>query len=74
MCIRDREKRAAEVAAFKAQTRSQVGLLVGAGALLAAVGYAAPAEFMQHFIVFALSCFIGFSVIWNCLLYTSRCV
>ncbi len=59
------EKRAAEVATFKAQTRSQVGLLAGAGALLALVGYAAPAEFMQHFIVFALSCFIGFSVIWN---------
>ena len=59
------EKRAAEVAAFKAQTRSQVGLLVGAGALLALVGYAAPVEFMQHFIVFALACFIGFSVIWN---------
>ena len=59
------EKRAREVAVFKAQTRSQVGLLVGAGALLGLVGYAAPAEFMQHFIVFALACFIGFSVIWN---------
>ena len=59
------EKRAQEVAVFKAQTRSQVGLLVGAGVLLALVGYAAPAEFMQHFIVFALACFIGFSVIWN---------
>ena len=59
------ERRAHEVAVFKAQTRSQVGLLVGAGALLGLVGYAAPAEFMQHFIVFALACFIGFSVIWN---------
>ena len=59
------EKRAQEVAVFKAQTRSQVGLLVGAGLLLALVGAYAPTEFMQHFIVFALACFIGFSVIWN---------
>ena len=59
------QRRATEVAAFKAQTRNQVGLLAVGGALMAAVGYAAPAEFMQHFIVFALACFIGFSVIWN---------
>jgi H+-translocating NAD(P) transhydrogenase subunit alpha len=59
------EKRAQEVAVFKAQTRSQVGLLAGAGLLLALVGAYAPTEFMQHFIVFALACFIGFSVIWN---------
>ena len=59
------EKRAQEVAVFKAQTKSQVGLLVGAGLLLALVGAFAPTEFMQHFIVFALACFIGFSVIWN---------
>ncbi len=59
------ERRAAESAAFKAQTRSQVGLLVAAGGLLALVGVFAPAEFMQHFIVFVLACFIGFSVIWN---------
>jgi NAD(P) transhydrogenase subunit alpha len=59
------ERRAAETAAFKSQTISQVGLLVGAGALLALVGAFAPAEFMSHFIVFVLSCFIGFSVIWN---------
>ena len=59
------ERRAKEVADFKGQTRNQVGLLVIGGALLALVGYAAPAEFMQHFIVFALACFIGFSVIWN---------
>ena len=59
------ERRAREVALFKAQTKSQVGLLVGAGLLLALVGAYAPTEFMQHFIVFALACFIGFSVIWN---------
>jgi H+-translocating NAD(P) transhydrogenase subunit alpha len=59
------ERRAKEVAAFKAQTRNQVGLLVIGGALMALVGAFAPQEFMAHFIVFALSCFIGFSVIWN---------
>jgi len=59
------EKRAAEMAAFKAQTRQQVTLLTVAGALLLAVGLVAPASFMQHFIVFVLSVFIGFQVIWN---------
>ena len=59
------QKRAAENAAFKAQTRSQVTMLVVAGLLLGAVGAFAPAEFMSHFIVFVLACFIGFSVIWN---------
>ncbi len=28
-------------------------------------GLYAPASFMQHFIVFVLSVFIGFQVIWN---------
>jgi len=59
------ERRANEVAAFKAQTRNQV-TLIGVGAvLLLGVGLIAPASFMQHFIVFVLSCFIGFQVIWN---------
>ncbi|MEX0305461.1 MAG: Re/Si-specific NAD(P)(+) transhydrogenase subunit alpha [Leisingera sp.] len=59
------EKRAQEVEAFKAQTKSQVSMLVGGGALLLLVGLFAPASFMQHFIVFALSCFVGFQVIWG---------
>nr|WP_255618425.1 Re/Si-specific NAD(P)(+) transhydrogenase subunit alpha [Roseibaca sp. Y0-43] len=59
------EKRAAEVAAFKAQTKQQVILLSVAAVLLLAVGMVAPASFMQHFIVFVLSVFIGFQVIWN---------
>jgi len=59
------EKRAKEVAAFKAQTRSQVTLLVVGAALLLGVGLVAPASFMQHFIVFVLSVFVGFQVIWN---------
>ncbi|WP_238365790.1 Re/Si-specific NAD(P)(+) transhydrogenase subunit alpha [Mesobacterium pallidum] len=59
------EKRANEIAAFKAQTKSQVTLLAVGGALLLAVGLVAPASFMQHFIVFVLSVFVGFQVIWN---------
>ena len=32
---------------------------------MAVIGAYAPASFMQHFIVFALACFVGFQVIWN---------
>ena len=59
------EKRANEIAAFKTQTRNQVVLLSVGALLLLAVGLVAPASFMQHFIVFVLSVFIGFQVIWN---------
>ena len=59
------EKRAAEVAAFKAQTRNQVMLLVIGGGLMLLAGLYTPASFMSHFIVFVLSVFIGFQVIWN---------
>ncbi|RJL12113.1 Re/Si-specific NAD(P)(+) transhydrogenase subunit alpha [Paracoccus siganidrum] len=59
------EKRAAEIAAFKAETKSQVTLLAGGGLLLLLVGLVAPASFMSHFIVFVLACFVGFRVIWN---------
>ena len=59
------EKRAREVAAFRSETRSQVALLAGGGALILLAGLWAPASFMQHFIVFVLSVFVGFQVIWN---------
>jgi NAD(P) transhydrogenase subunit alpha len=59
------EKRAQEVAAFKAQTRQQFTLLGVGGALLLLAGIFAPASFMSHFIVFVLACFVGFQVIWN---------
>ncbi|ANY83816.1 NAD(P) transhydrogenase subunit alpha (plasmid) [Microvirga ossetica] len=59
------EKRAQEADAFRAQTRTQVGLLVAGGLLIALVGAYAPASFMAHFIVFALACFVGFQVIWS---------
>jgi H+-translocating NAD(P) transhydrogenase subunit alpha len=59
------ERRAAETAAFKAQTRNQFLLLAIGGGLLLLAGLYAPASFMSHFIVFVLSCFVGFQVIWN---------
>ena len=59
------EKRAAEVAAFQAQTKQQVTLIAVGAALILGLGLIAPASFMQHFIVFVLSVFIGFQVIWN---------
>ncbi|OWY07227.1 Re/Si-specific NAD(P)(+) transhydrogenase subunit alpha [Thioclava sp. IC9] len=59
------EKRANEVAAFRKQTRNQVTLLAVGAIVLLGVGLVAPASFMQHFIVFVLSCFVGFQVIWN---------
>ncbi|WP_375552796.1 Re/Si-specific NAD(P)(+) transhydrogenase subunit alpha [Rhodophyticola porphyridii] len=61
------EKRAQELAAFKAQTKRQVTLLAVGAALVLGVGLipGMPASFMQHFIVFVLSVFIGFQVIWN---------
>ncbi|TDK43081.1 Re/Si-specific NAD(P)(+) transhydrogenase subunit alpha [Antarcticimicrobium luteum] len=59
------EKKAKEAADFKQQTKTQVTLLVIGAVLLLGVGLVAPASFMQHFIVFVLSVFIGFQVIWN---------
>ncbi len=59
------EKRAAETAAFAAQTRSQVTLLVIGGLVMALIGAYAPSAFMGHFIVFVLAVFIGFQVIWG---------
>ncbi|MEM9551924.1 MAG: Re/Si-specific NAD(P)(+) transhydrogenase subunit alpha [Pseudomonadota bacterium] len=59
------ELRAEEAEAFRQQTKNQVTLLATGGALVLLVGLVAPASFMQHFIVFVLSVFIGFQVIWN---------
>lgn len=59
------ERRAAEKAAFRKATISQVALLAVGVALLALLGTFAPVSFMNHMIVFALACFVGFQVIWN---------
>ncbi|MDP4033770.1 MAG: Re/Si-specific NAD(P)(+) transhydrogenase subunit alpha [Pseudorhodobacter sp.] len=59
------ERRTREVALFRKQTVNQVGLLAVGTALVLLIGAFAPASFMGHLIVFALSVFVGFSVIWN---------
>ena len=59
------ERRAEEAATFRQQTKNQVTLLAVGSALMLLVGAYAPASFMQHFIVFVLSVFVGFQVIWN---------
>ncbi len=59
------EIRAEEAAAMKKAGQQQTMLLVAGGLLMLLIGGYAPASFMQHFIVFVLSVFIGFQVIWN---------
>ncbi|TVR49626.1 MAG: Re/Si-specific NAD(P)(+) transhydrogenase subunit alpha [Rhodobacteraceae bacterium] len=59
------EKRAAEIAAFKAQTKTQVALLGAGAAFVLAVGLVAPESFMRNFIIFVLAVFVGFQVIWK---------
>ncbi|MGY6547879.1 MAG: Re/Si-specific NAD(P)(+) transhydrogenase subunit alpha [Roseinatronobacter sp.] len=59
------EKRAAEVAAFKAETRTQVILLAVGAAILLSIGMVAPEAFMRNFIIFVLAVFVGFQVIWK---------
>ena len=59
------EKAAREVAELKAAGNRQTWLLVAGAIVTFLIGSVAPASFMQHFIVFALSVFVGFQVIWN---------
>ncbi len=56
---------AEEAAAMKKSGQQQIGLLAIGGLIMLLIGHYAPASFMQHFIVFVLSCFVGFQVIWN---------
>jgi NAD(P) transhydrogenase subunit alpha len=49
-------------------TRSRTRMLAAFGGLLAvlvALGLSAPPSFMPHFLVFVLSCFVGYMVVWN---------
>ena len=57
----DKEKIEAE----KASGRNQIILLTIGAFLTWIIGLYAPSDFMQHFIVFILSCFVGYQVIWN---------
>jgi NAD(P) transhydrogenase subunit alpha len=59
------ELMAQEALKLKKAGSQQTALLVFGGLLMLLIGAYAPASFMQHFIVFVLSCFIGFQVIWN---------
>jgi len=59
------EKRAAEAARFRSETRRQIMLLSAGGISILLAGLYAPASFMQHFIVFVLAVFVGFQVIWG---------
>jgi NAD(P) transhydrogenase subunit alpha len=48
--------------------RSVMGPILGtvaAGLALLGMGSVAPADFMAHFTVFVLACFVGYMVIWN---------
>ena len=59
------ELAAEEERAAKRAGRNQIALLAVGAVLMFFIGQYAPASFMKHFIVFVLSVFIGFQVIWN---------
>lgn len=63
--ITPEELAAEELAAAKRAGRNQIALLAAGGALMFFIGQYAPASFMKHLIVFVLSVFVGFQVIWN---------
>ena len=44
---------------------TQLGLLGIIALVIWVLGFFAPAEFMAHFTVFVLACFVGYQVIWN---------
>ncbi|MBF0097747.1 MAG: Re/Si-specific NAD(P)(+) transhydrogenase subunit alpha [Magnetococcales bacterium] len=49
-----------------AETNRRIRTYMGLGAVvLALVGMSAPPAFLAHLTVFALSCFIGYMVVWN---------
>ncbi len=54
-----------EAEALRKSGNQQVIMLTVGAIFMAIIGIYAPPSFMQHFIVFALSCFVGFQVIWN---------
>jgi NAD(P) transhydrogenase subunit alpha len=60
---------APEAAAPKEEKKkSPLGGIIGmvvAGLALLGLGAVAPADFMGHFTVFVLACFVGYMVIWN---------
>ena len=59
------EKAAREVAELKAAGNRQTWLLVAGAIVTLLIGSVAPPSLMEHLIVFVLSVFVGFQVIWN---------
>ena len=59
------EKAAREAAELKRSLNQTAIMLAVGGVLCLLVGTVAPQSFMQHFIVFVLSVFVGFHVIWG---------
>lgn len=55
------------IAALKKEKKSSNPLVVllGLGTLLYLLALVAPPDFMGHFTVFVLACFVGWQVIWN---------
>ncbi len=54
-----------ETVAKKPSVAGPVIMLIVAVVALLGLGAVAPSEFMAHFTVFVLACFVGYMVIWN---------
>lgn len=54
-----------ETPAQQQSVLNQIVMFVLCGIILFFLGSVAPPDFMSHFTVFVLSCFIGYMVIWN---------
>lgn len=54
-----------EVVAKKPSVVGPIVMIVVASLALLGLGAVAPREFMAHFTVFVLACFVGYMVIWN---------
>ncbi len=60
------EEKTAREAAELRKSLNRTGLMLGVGGLLClGLGTVAPPSFMQHLIVFVLSVFVGYHVIWG---------
>lgn len=61
-------KAATPVVAASEEPSSHAGSLIGlavAVVVVLLIGRVAPAEFMSHFTVFVLACFVGYQVVWS---------
>ncbi|MER2508958.1 Re/Si-specific NAD(P)(+) transhydrogenase subunit alpha [Amaricoccus sp.] len=58
-------KAAREIAELKSAGNRQTWMLVSGAIVMLLIGSVAPPSLMEHLIVFVLSVFVGFQVIWN---------